>query len=79
MLSVYDFIEEHKDKLKHSPSFRQLIEDRESYHRRFLLHMANDMILKKILANDYGHACDNTLAKLCRDWVRKKTDCQEGW
>lgn len=77
MLSVYDFIEEHREQLR-GIAVARLIADREDFHRRFLRHMANDMIIKKILANDYGNPTDFRLAKLCREWVRKNTECREG-
>lgn len=75
MLTVRDFLDDNPQ-IRGIKGYARLCADLEYYSSRVTAPMANTIILKNLLANEYGSATDVALAKLCRVWLVQSISAQ---
>lgn len=68
-MEVTIFIQKYIDQIENLPCYAKVRRDLAYYSDAFTPSMANAVVLKRILANEYGTPTDVTLAKLCREWL----------
>jgi len=74
MHTVQAFITDNQEEIQGMRGYPRLCADLEYYSVKFTLPMANTMLLKNLLANEYGTVTNVALAKLCRVWLRTTTE-----
>ncbi|BCS54103.1 hypothetical protein [Geobacter sp. SVR] len=71
-VSVSEFVDEYRTQIKEMYGYPNLLADLGESKKRKLFGISNDMIAKKLLSNDYGHVCDESLCKLFKNYVFAK-------
>ena len=69
-ISVSEFIKENEKEIKTLYGFEALLRDLGVVGKKKAFSISNDMIAKKLLSNDYGHACDERLCHLFKKYAR---------